>query len=380
VRDAFERNFEINDDIGAGFALYVEGELVVDLVGGEFEPGGKPYGTDALQLVFSTTKGATAIAAHQLVERGLLDFDAPVTDYWPEFGAAGKADVPVRWLLCHKAGLPDIDREMSYEDALAWDPVVDALAESAPLWDPGTQHGYHAVTYGWLVGELIRRVSGKSLGQYFADEVAAPLDIEFWIGTPDEEHHRVPPLIPLAPPEGMDFGTNPDGSDVGFIEMLDMLMGPGNLITRALCAPGGAMRESETAFNDPSLWRAEIGAAGGITNAPSLAKLYASTVSEVDGVRILQPDTVKVAMEQQTSGADAVLMFEIPFALGFMKNGPLAKLGSDSCFGHYGLGGSVGFADVEKKVGFGYVMNQTQLGLAGDPRTASLIDTVYAAL
>ena len=169
VRDAFERNFDEHGDVGAGYALYVDGECVVDLVGGVTEAGGtEPYGPDALQLVFSSTKGATAMCAHILADRGELDFDAPVTDYWPEFEAAGKADVPVSWLISHQVGLIDVDRKMTLAEALDWDAVTTALAESVPVWPPGTQHGYHAVTYGWLVGEVVRRISGKSLGEFFA--------------------------------------------------------------------------------------------------------------------------------------------------------------------------------------------------------------------
>jgi CubicO group peptidase (beta-lactamase class C family) len=329
-------------------------------------------------MVFSTTKGAAAICAHLLAERGLLDLDAPVTQYWPEFGANGKSAIPVSWLLCHKSGLPDVDRPMTFEEAKEWDRVIEALAESAPIWEPGTSHGYHAITYGWLVGELVRRVSGVSLGTFFAKEVAEPLGLEFWIGLPESQVDRVVPLIPMGPPAGVHFGE-PGAPQPGMIEMLQMLMGADSLIARALTAPGGGMIDQDV-WNTPEIWALEFPAANGITNAPSLAKMYAATVGEVDGVRLLTEATVQRAIHPQTSGADAVLVFEIPFGLGFMRDAPFAKFGSPTAFGHYGAGGSVGFADHEQEIGFGYVMNKMELGISGDPRTAALIDAVYSAL
>ncbi|MEI2699752.1 MAG: serine hydrolase domain-containing protein [Microthrixaceae bacterium] len=171
VREAFEANFDQHGEVGAAFSVYVDGEAVVDLTGGT-RTDGSPYDEATLQMVFSSTKGATAACAHLLAQRGELDLDAPVADYWPEFARGGKAQVPVSWLLSHKVGLVDTEARLTYEDMLDWDTVASALAESTPLWEPGTQHGYHAVTYGWLIGEVVRRVSGMSLGEYFRREVA----------------------------------------------------------------------------------------------------------------------------------------------------------------------------------------------------------------
>jgi CubicO group peptidase (beta-lactamase class C family) len=262
VRDAFLANFDLQPDmlgqllghdvceVGAAVSVWQRGRKVVDLWGGEADRRDhSPYTEDTLQLVFSTTKGVTAIAANLLVQRGELDLDAKVADYWPEFGQAGKADIPVRWLLSHQIGLPDVDRPMTKDQALAWDPVIEALADSEPVWEPGTQHGYHAVTYGWLVGEIIRRVSGKSLGTFFADEVAAPLGLDFWIGTPDEQHDRVSPLIVMGAPEGLVAPPVDGEAPPGLVEMLEMLLGPGNLAGRALTAPGGAFAEQDEANN-----------------------------------------------------------------------------------------------------------------------------------
>ena len=180
--------------------MYVDGRPVVDLWGGLADrESSRPWADDTIVLVFSSTKGVTATAANLLVERGDLDLDAPVAQYWPEFAAAGKDAVPVRYLLSHRVGLPVVDGEFTIGDVLAWDPVVDALASQSPRWEPGTAHGYHMRTYGWLVGELVRRVSGRTIGRFVADEVAAPLGVDFWIGLPEEQEPRSATLVPAGP-------------------------------------------------------------------------------------------------------------------------------------------------------------------------------------
>ena len=190
VRTEFERNFSERGEIGAAVTAYWHGEAVIDLWGGEADRRDHtPYAEDTLQLVFSTTKGVTAIAANLLVQRGELDLDQKVAHYWPGFAQAGKADIPVRWLLSHRAGLPWVDGEMTLDQALDWDYVIDALERQAPVWEPGTQHGYHATTYGWLVGEVIKRIAGKSVGTYLRDEIAGPLGLDTWIGVPASEDH-----------------------------------------------------------------------------------------------------------------------------------------------------------------------------------------------
>lgn len=377
VRDVFAANFDEHGEVGAGFAVYLDGEQVVDLTGGVADAEGHAYDESTLQMVFSTTKGATAMCAHLLVERGELDLDAPVVRYWPEFGANGKEKVPVSWLLSHRSGVIDASRPMTLEEALDWDTVTAALAEAEPAWEPGTQHGYHAVTYGWLVGEVVRRVSGRSLGTFLSEEIAAPLGAEFWIGLPDEQQARVSPLIPMggeqhAPMMMAEEGDGSDDAPPGLVEMLDMLLGPGNLAARALTAPGGALA-SESVWNEPRLRAAEIPAANGVTNASSLARLYASLVGEVDGVRTLSKETVERAIEAQVEGPDSVLVFPIPFAQGFMLHSDMSPFVDGRSFGHYGAGGSVGFADPDRNLAGGYVMNKMHFGLAGDPRTAALL-------
>src|SRR4051812_12159824 len=196
VRQAFAANFSEHGDTGAAVCVYQYGRPVVDLWGGVADPdAGRPWARDTLQLVYSATKGATATAAHLLAQRGALDLDAPVADYWPEFAANGKAEIPVRWLLSHQAGVVALDHPIALADALAWQPMVTALAAQRPLWTPGTAHGYHGRTFGWLVGEVIRRVSGRTPGQFFAEEIAAPLGLDFYIGLPPSARGRVSRMV-----------------------------------------------------------------------------------------------------------------------------------------------------------------------------------------
>ncbi len=236
------------------------------------------------------------------------------------------------------------------------------------------------MTYGWLVGEVVRRVSGMSLGTFFRQEFAEPLGLDFWIGLPDEQQARVAPLIPMgggdhSPMMMAEEGDGSDDAPAGLVAMLDSLLGPDNLIGRALAAPGGAFSD-EQIWNKPEVRSAEIPAANGVTNAPSLAKLYASIIGEVDGRRMLEAKTVDAAIEAQVEGPDSVLMFAIPFGLGFMGHSDFSPFVGGRSFGHYGAGGSVGFADPDRGIAGGYVMNKMHFGLAGDPRTAALLECV----
>ncbi|MEN3272815.1 MAG: hypothetical protein V7636_1576 [Actinomycetota bacterium] len=373
VRDAFAANFEQHGEVGAGFALHVGGKKVVDIWGGIADvKTGKPYTEDSLQLVFSTTKGATAMCANLLIERGDLDVDAPVSKYWPEFAQNGKESIPVRMLLNHEAGLYTVDTAPAYADTLRWDPIVEALAAQKPLWEPGTAHGYHALTYGWLVGEVIRRVSGKSIGAFFQDEFATPLGLDFWIGLPKEQHDRVAPLV------AMDEPTDPAAR-----AMAEQFTGPDTVMGKALSASGALTSpDGDNSFNRPDMWSAEIPAANGITNARSLSRLYASLVGKgVDGKRMLSAKTIENATKVQDEYTDAVLMgMPTRFGLGFMLSSDFAPFGGPKSFGHPGAGGSVGFADPDAELGFGYVMNKMQTNLAGDPRTLTLIKASYDAI
>jgi CubicO group peptidase (beta-lactamase class C family) len=370
VRDAFARNFVEHGDIGAATAVHHDGRLVVDLWGGTYRP-------DTLQLVFSTTKGWTATLANLLVERGELDVDAPVASYWPEFAAEGKGELPVRWLLTHQAGLAYPTEPCTLDDVLDWDRITAKLAASTPLWEPGTAHGYHAVTYGFLVGEVLRRITGRSVGEQFRQEIAGPLGIDAWIGLPAEQERRVEPLVG-------GLGVDPEADvDPARRALIEQFMGPETMLGRALSCHG-ALGSGD--FNRREVRAAELPAANGVTDARSLSRLYAAVVGDVAaderfaaGRRLLHPDTVAAASARQTTGNDLVLFVETTFGLGYMTSSPFAPYGGTRSFGHAGAGGSVGFADPEHGIGFGYVMSKMETNLSGDPRTRSLIRAVYAA-
>ena len=371
VREAFAANFAEHGDVGAATAVHHRGHLVVDLWGGTYRP-------DTIQLVFSTTKGWVAALANLLVQRGELDLDAPVASYWPEFGCEGKERMPVRQLLTHQAGLPFPTELCTEADVLGWDGVVDKLARSTPVWEPGTAHGYHAVTYGFLVGEVLRRITGKSVGRLFQDELAGPLGLDAWIGLPDGEHHRVEPLVgSLTPPTDGDI-------DPALRAMLEQFLGPDTLLGKALSCHGAT--SGADFFNRPETRAAEIPAANGVADARSLSRLYAALVGDVHaderfpaGTQVLSPSTIAAATTLHTSGNDRVLFFESTFGLGFMLSSPFAPYGGAHAFGHAGAGGSVGFADPEAGIGFGYVMSRMLQNLTGDPRSRGLIAAAYDA-
>lgn len=365
VREVFEANFAERGEVGAACSVWVGGREVVDLVGGVVTPGGAPYTRRTLQMVASATKGAMAICALRLVERGELDLDAPVATYWPEFAAAGKAEVPVRWLLTHQVGLPHADPVIPMAEVYKWTPMVEALAAQRPVWEPGTAHGYHAMTFGWLIGEVLTRVTGMTPGEVLRKEIADPLGIDFFVGLPETEFGRVAPMIPAPPPAP---GTPPD-------PLTALMFDPTQLAYRAFFVPNGLAG----AVNDPAAWAAQMPAANGMATARSLATVYAACLGEVGGVRLLSPDMLTAATVPQAEGTDMVLGVESRFGLGFQLSYPLRPMAGPESFGHYGLGGSVGFAHPERGVSFGYVVNQMLPGGMVDPRSSALIEAVFAA-
>lgn len=386
VRDAFAANFESHGELGAGVAVYVGGELVVDLVGGTADATGDadttPYGTDALQVVFSTTKGAAAVCANLLAQRGELDPEALVTDVWPEYGQAGKEGTTIAMLLDHQAGVPVVDDPPSLAEVLRVDPIVEALAAQPPLWEPGTAHGYHALTYGWLVGEVVRRIDGRPIGQFFAEEIAGPLGLDFWIGLPDDQQDRVVPLVPSRP-SADDFDTS--ALDPEILPLLQDLatafLDPNSTTNRALMLDGTfLLGGGRLAWNLPEVRASQIPAANGVTNARSLAKMYAACVGEVDGVRLLDEATLAQATTERSSGRDQVLVMPTRFGLGFMLTSSFSPLLGERSFGHPGAGGSLGFGDPDHRVGFGYVMSKMNAGLSNDPRSRGLIEALRGCL
>lgn len=364
VREAFERNFAEGLEDGACVSVWQGGRPVVDLWGGVADSqSGAAWQRDTLANVYSTTKGPTALCAHLLADRGQLDFDAPVARYWPEFAAAGKAELPVRQLLCHRGGLPGFEQPMTLADLYDWQRVVEALAAQAPWWEPGSQHGYHPVTFGHLVGEVVRRISGRSLGTFFREEIAQPLGLDFQIGLAAADDARVARLIP--PPRS-------DGAAI-------LREQPDSVSARALSNPVIDARATAT-----RAWRAaEIPAANGHGNARSIGRFYAALAcgGELDGFRLLSEAALERAATVQVSGPDAVLRVPIQWGLGLIVNGSPGLYGPNpNSIGHSGYGGSFGFADRAQRVAVGYAMNRMGANLAGDVRAKHLIDAVYASL
>lgn len=369
VRRTFAENFERHGEVGAAVCVYLDGRPVVDLWGGWADAARtRAWQENTLVTVYSTTKGMTTVAAHRLVERGELDLDAPAAQYWPEFAQGGKADVPVHMLLSHRVGLPSVSEKLADDAIFHWDVMTDALARQVPLWEPGTRHGYHGLTFGWLVGEVVRRISGKSLGTFFRDEVAAPLGAEFHIGLASEHDARVAEMLDAeVTPEALERRK----------EMMDK-MDP------ALAAVQGNIVLSPGDHNTEPWRRAEIPAANGHATAHGVARVYAALAigGDLDGVHVLSPEAIARATIEQAHGPDAMItMLSTRFAQGFWlttKDAPLGK--GPHGFGHPGAGGSVGFADPDARLGFGYVMNQMKAGLTVETTGSRLVDAVYACL
>ena len=375
VRDAFASNLDSREDIGAGVAVFHRGKLVVDLTGGWRDNAGTiPYTPDTLQLVFSTTKGVVATAVAMCVERGHFRYDDPVAHVWPAFAEAGKADVTIEQLLSHQAGLYTVDGELAFEHVLDWNEMCSRLAATAPRFEPGSQHGYHALTFGWLAGELVRRADGRNIGRFVAEEIAAPLGAEIYIGLPEELESRVAPVNTGWAKTVTAAGEAPPASKAGkFATPL-----PADLpLTQALTL-NGAMNV-KGGFNRRDLHAAEVPGANGITNARSMATMYAATMGEVtvggDRVRLVAPETIELATRARTPlRRDAVLIVNSRFAAGYMLNGDANAFPGDACYGHPGAGGSVSFADPSREIAFSYVMNRMTDALLGDPRASRLVE------
>jgi len=364
VADAFAENFTAHQEVGAACALYHQGHPVVDLWGGLADrDSGRSWQEDTICLVFSAAKGPTATCILQLVEAGQLDIDLPVAHYWPAFGCNGKEAITTRQVLSHQAGLAAVDGELTLEQVLAWDPVVEAIAAQAPNWEPGSQHGYHARSFGWILGELIRRISGESPGAYLARHLCGPLGLRYWVGLPATE---LPSVATLVPPVG--------GSDA-----VAALLGADSLTARVMGGPSGLFGYNEM-WNRPEVLAAEMPSSNGLGDARSLARFYAALIGEVDGVRLLGREQLARACEQQVRGPDAVIFHETCFGLGYALQPALAPGAGERSFGHPGAGGSLAFADPAAQLGFAYVMNVMQFNLEGDPRSAGLVKAAYQCL
>ena len=367
--DVFAENWDLYDEVGAGFSLYVDGEEKMSIWAGSADPdAGRPWQEDTMAVTFSATKGVTAVCVHHLAEQGAIDLDAPVARYWPEFGAAGKDNIPIRWVLSHRAGLHSIEAPLTLEEVLAVRPVAATLARQAPLWEPGTAHLYHPLSYGYILGELVRRVTGKTLARYVREDVAGPIDADVWIGLPPEEEHRLALLLPptgeLQPEIARITAAMAERDSSGAKPYLGHVF------------PAGFLGEG-TDFNSPEVHASEIAAAGGIASARGLARLYAATVGEVDGTRLLSQVTMEAARQVQSEGPPfGSDIGGLRLSMGFQLDCENRRMLTPESFGHYGFGGSVGLADPSLEVGFGYVQNHLRGGMGGDVRPRRLMEEV----
>lgn len=376
VADTFIANFRERDEVGASCAITVDGTPVVDLWGGRRSRDGAPWQEDTLCTVFSATKGAMALCAHMLADRGKLDLDARIVDYWPEFGVGGKEDARVKMTLDHSVGVPHVRAPLPPGAFYDYAAMVDRVAAEPAFWVPGTRGGYHAITMAWTVGELVHRAAGQRLGRFFDDEVARPLGLDFWIGAPAAVESRIAAMLPAVPDEPW-------------------------LATRFVKAALGQEQNATWLFmrdfllldvNTPECHQAEVGSANGVTNARGLAGLYTPLAlgGSRDKLRLVGADTLaRMGRVSMASHDDATLLVPSRFALGYMKATDNRQVPdtvnssmilSEPAFGHVGAGGSIGFADPECRMGFGYAMNRMGTGILLNDRGQSLVDAAYRAL
>ena len=371
VRAEFERNFAERGEIGASVALLVDGQPLVDLWAGTVDRDGTPWSEDTMTVVFSCTKGATALCAHLLADRGELDLDAPVAEYWPEFATNGKEKATVEMMLNHSVGVPAFRDRLPDGACADWDLMVERLAAEEPWWEPGTRNGYHMMSFGWTVGELVRRVSGRSLGTYLAEEIAGPLGADFFIGIPPEHEERVASVIP-AKPERDDM-----------TEFTKVVVDEPTSLQRVALMNNGGFDP-----NNPVFRRAEIGGGGGVANARGLASMYGPLA--IGGGDLFSPRAVaRMGEVSVATKRDATLLLPTRFALGFMKSMDNRRVPfgdrdsvilSSQAFGHVGAGGSIGFADPARGLSFGYAMTMMGPGILLNPRGQALVDATYRAL
>jgi len=359
VFDAFEANFEENLELGARFSLVVEGELVVDLWGGWADrKQTTPFDDRTLTMIYSTTKAVAATMIARLVEQGKLAYDQPVASLWPEFAQNGKQAITVEQVLSHQAGLPGFTAEM--DPALWFDlqAIAAKLAALAPMWPPGSASGYHALTVGYLTGEIFRRADGRTMGQALKADICDPAGLDLWIGLPDSEHGRV---AELKPPTALPvFGEITDPKRAAFLS--------------PWAAPNG---------RGPEWRRLEVPSANGHATAEALARFMGALAGDgsIGGVQVLSPAVRDLASAERIRGQDLVLPYELSWAAGFMRAAPNHFFGpGERTIGHSGWGGSCAFADPDARVGGAYVMNRQDVHLIGDPRSRRLISAAYEAL
>jgi len=364
VRHDLAQLVDAGEELGASIVLDLDGDIVIDMWGGyRDEARAQPWVSDTITNVWSTTKTVTSLAALMLVDRGQLDVDAPVATYWPEFAAAGKEGVLVRHLMSHMSGVSGLEQPAVIEDLYDWEKSTARFAAQAPWWQPGTASGYHATNFGHLVGEIVRRITGKSLKQFVADEIAGPLGADFQIGAVESDWDRIAPVVP-PPPLPFDLSSLP----------------PDSPTVRTLTGPPADANDANT----PGWRRADMGAINGHGNARSVARILSviSRGGEVDGVRLLRPETIELIFNEQANGIDVVLGVPLRFGIGFglpqldvLPYVPDEKI----CFWG-GWGGSVIIMDVGRKMTISYMMNKMGAGVIGSDRSAKYVSAIYSAL
>ncbi len=360
VRAAFTANFAAGAELGARFCLVEAGEVVVDLWAGFADRArSQAFDQHTLTPVFSTTKAVAALMIARLADAGKLDYGQAVAEIWPDFAQAGKAQVTIEQVMSHQAGLSGFPDPMDPALWFDWEAICARLAAMPPLWPPGTASGYHPITFGYLAGEIFRRVDGRTLGTALREDLAGPLELDLWIGLPDQEHGRVAELQrPTALPK---FGQHNPATTAAFLTPWASPAGRGQAEWR----------------------RIEIPSANGHATAPALARLMGALANQgwLDGEMVLSPPLIAEASRERIRGQDLVLPFEMSWGAGFMRNAPVKVWGpGEATFGHSGWGGSCCFADPERRLAGAYVMNKQSTDLIGDARPRRLIEAAYASL
>jgi len=367
LRAAFDDGFRGEPEMGASLAVYSEGRLVVDLWRGLADRRtGARWAEDTTSVTFSCTKGLTSILAARLVQEGRLDYHAPVAAYWPEFAAAGKSKVTVGDLLSHRSGVSAPRTPLTTRQITEWSTVVDALAAQEPLWSPGTGYAYHAITHGWLAGEVIRRVTGMSIGEYFRETIAAPLSADAWIGVPESQQHRVAPMT-VGRSMAQLIEQQAAGRVAGEVDWSERAMTLGGALAPSLVG-------DDAGFNSPAVRAAEIPGAGGIATARSLAAIWSATVTPTHGIRLLEDATIEGATQVRSEGAP---VWDVPgpwprWGMGFQLDSEARRYLTATSFGHDGAGGQVAFADPSTRIGFAYLTNQMEA--PDDQRATRIVD------
>jgi CubicO group peptidase (beta-lactamase class C family) len=383
LREEFERNFAERNELGASVCVVIDGEPVVDLWGGVRDlASGDPWERDTVNVIMSSSKGLAAMCTNMLLDRGQLDVDTPISKYWPEFAAHGKADITARQVLSHQSGVFNVSGTLPPGDFLDWDTYIRRIEETTPFWEPGTRAGYHGLTIGSITGELLRRIDGRTIGTFFRDEIAQPLDLDCWIGLPEEHEHRVAPSIAFDP-------TAPDVPP-------DVLAAMSNLMSNPLAAAMFAhIADLIPVWDTRAAHAAELPSSGAITNARGLAGAYTPFAlgGSHNGVTLVSPATIAgMRYPQAVTDRDAVLDCPSSYTLGLSKSwrpagalqpsgiaGNELSIGEDA-FGTPGMGGQIGFADLHHRLAFAYTMNRHGTGTGLNARGQSLIDCVYTAL